>query len=437
MVLLSTEEQSSTRTKLEIEVPAEEVENTLRAVTQTYAKRAAIPGFRKGHAPESVIAKRFSGEIREDVIEHLLPGALAAAVEEKKLSVLGRPRIEALEWNPPGPIRFTARVDLKPTIEAVEYRGVPVQDVSAEPTDDEVNRTLDRLREAHAEFHPIEGRAAAPGDYAVADIAGSFVEILAPGQTPKTFRDEKLTLEVGHADSMPEINDALRGALPGQSRKFRKSFPDDFPNEEFRGKTVDYDLTLVALKEKRLPEVNDEFAKLVAENETAESLRQKVREGLKREKESERRRQFRRAIFDALLSRTKVPAPELLVESETTSSLRDYARYLAANGIDPKQVDWQKIQEDARPGAERRVQEYLLLDDIARREGIEITDTELEVEFKREAARRGVEPGALREEMAKHEGLEALRDEIRMAKALDLLISSAQVLPSMEAIEVK
>ena len=437
MVLLSAEEQSSTRTKLEIEVPAEEVENTLRAVTQTYAKRAAIPGFRKGHAPESVIAKRFSGEIREDVIEHLLPGALAAAVEEKKLSVLGRPRIEALEWNPPGPIRFTARVDLKPSIEPVEYRGVPVQDVSAEPTDDEVNRTLDRLREAHAEFHPIEGRAAAPGDYAVADIAGSFVEILAPGQTPKTFRDEKLTLEVGHADSMPEINDALRGALPGQSRKFRKSFPDDFPNEEFRGKTVDYDLTLVALKEKRLPEVNDEFAKLVAENETAESLRQKVREGLRREKESERRRQFRRAIFDALLSRTKVPAPELLVESETTSSLRDYARYLAANGIDPKQVDWQKIQEDARPGAERRVQEYLLLDDIARREGIEITDTELEAEFKREAARRGVEPAALREEMAKHEGLEALRDEIRLAKALDLLISSAQVLPSMDTVEVK
>ncbi|HTD53404.1 MAG TPA: trigger factor, partial [Thermoanaerobaculia bacterium] len=194
---MSAEEQSSTRTKLEIEVPAEEVENTLRAVTQTYAKRAAIPGFRKGHAPESVIAKRFSGEIREDVIEHLLPGALAAAVEEKKLSVLGRPRIEALEWSPPGPIRFTARVDLKPSIEPVEYRGVPVQDVSAEPTDDEVKRTLDRLREAHAEFHPIEGRAAAPGDYAVADIAGSFVEILAPGQTPKTFRDEKLTLEVG------------------------------------------------------------------------------------------------------------------------------------------------------------------------------------------------------------------------------------------------
>ena len=437
MTILNTEEESSTRTKLEIEISGEEVERTVRSVTQTYAKRAAIPGFRKGHAPESVVSKRFAGEIREDVIEHMLPGALAEAIEEKKLSILGRPRIEALDWNPPGPIRFTARVDLKPSIEPVEYRGIPVTDVSAEPTDEEVNRTLDRLREGHAEFHPIEGRTAAPGDYAVADIGGSFVEILAPGQTPRAFRDEKLTLEVGHADSMPEINDALRGALPGETRKFRKNFPDDFPNEQFRGKTVDYELTLVALKEKRLPEINDEFARLVAENETAESLRQKVREGLRQEKQAERRRQFRRTIFDTLFTRAKVPAPEILVESEVTSSLRDYARYLAANGIDPKEADWQKIQEDARPGAERRVQEYLLLDDIARREGIEVTDTEVEAEFKRTAQRRGVDPAALREELAKHDGLETLRDEMRLAKALDLLISSAQVLPSMEPVEVK
>jgi trigger factor len=437
MAVLKTEEESSTRTKLEIEVPADEVEKTLQTVTRTYAQRAAIPGFRKGRAPESVVAKRFSGEIREGVIEHLLPQALAAAVEEKQLRVLGRPRIEALDWNPPGPIRFTASLDLRPVIDLKEYRGVPVQDVSIEPTEEEITKTLERLREGHAEFHPIEGRAAAPGDFAVADVAGTFVEILAPGQTPKTFRDEKLTLEVGHPDSMPEINEALRGAMPGHVGKFRKNFPDDFPNEQFRGKSVDYEITLVALKEKRLPEFNDEFAKLVAENETAESLRQKVREGLRQEKAAERRRRFRRVILDTLLTRSPVAAPESLVESETRSALRDYARYLAANGIDPQQSDWEKIQADARPGAERRVQEYLLLDEIARREGIEVSDTELEAEFKRAAARRGVEPGALREEMAKHDGLEALRDEMRLSKALDLLISSAQVLPSMEPIEVK
>jgi trigger factor len=437
MPILSSREESATRTVLDIEVPAEDVERAYSAVTRQYAKRAAIPGFRKGHAPESVVSKRFAGEIREDVLENVLPDALASAVEEKKLAVLGRPRIEDLTWDPPGPIRFTARLDLKPIVDPGDYRGVTVEDVRVEPTDAEVAAVLDRLREGHAEFHPIEGRAAAPGDFAVADVAGSFVEILAPGQSPRTFRDEKLTLEVGHADSMPEINDALRGALPGQTKSFRKTFPDDFPNEEFKGKTVDYALTLVALKEKKLPSFDDEFGKLVAEGETAESLREKAKNGLRREKEAERRRRFRRQILDVLLSRARVPAPEALVESELHASLREYARYLGATGVDPQGADWEKLQQDARPGAERRVQEYLMLDAIAQREGVTVTDTELEAEFKRAAARRGVEPAALREEMAKAGGLEALRDELRLSQALDRLIAAARVLPSEAPVEVK
>ena len=437
MVILNSREESETRTLLDIEVPAEDVERVFGAITKQYARRAAIPGFRKGHAPEGVVSKRFAGEIREDVLENVLPDALASAVEEKKLAVLGRPRIEGLTWDPPGPIRFTARLDLKPVVDPGDYKGVTVEDVPVEPTEAEVTSILDRLREGHAEFHPIEGRAAAPGDFAVADVEGSFVEILAPGQSPRTFRDEKLTLEVGHADSMPEINDALRGALPGQARTFRKTFPDDFPNEEFKGKTVDYALTLVALKEKKLPAFDDEFAKLVAEGETAESLREKAKVGLRREKETERRRKFRRQILDVLLSRVRVPAPEALVESELHASLSEYARYLGASGVDPKGADWEKLQQDARPGAERRVQEYLLLDAIAQREAVTVTDTELEAEFKKAAARRGVEPAVLREEMAKAGGLEALRDELRLSQALDRLIAAARVLPSGEPVEVK
>lgn len=437
MVVLAAKEESATRTVLEIEVPAEDVEKAYAAVTKSYARRAALPGFRKGKAPESVVSKRFADEIRGDVLEALLPDALAAAIEERKLSVLGRPHVEDLKWEPPGPMRFTARLDLKPAIDPGEYKGVVVNDVDVEPADDEVARVLDRIREGHAEFHPIEGRAAAPGDFAVADIGGTFVEILEPGQNPRTFRDEKLTLEVGHADSMPEINDALRGAAPGETRRFRKTFPDDFPNDQFRGKTVDYDVTLAALKEKRLPALDDEFARAVSEGDTVETLREKVRARLKREKEIERRRRFRRSILDALVGKREIPAPEVLVESETTAALRDYARYLAQSGVDPEKEDWQKLQEEARPGAERRVREYLLLDAIAEREGIQISETELEAEFKRAAAERGVEPSVLREQMAKAGGIEALRDEMRLAKAADLLIASAKVLPSGMPVEVK
>ena len=435
MVVLSSRDESQTRAVLDIEVPAEDVERAWGAVSRAFAQRAALPGFRRGHVPESLVQQRFAGEIREEVLERLLPAALSSAIEEKNLSVLGHPHVENLEWNPPGPIRFSARLDLKPAVDPGEYRGIPVEDVSVEPSEEELSQVIDRIRESHAEFHPIEGRAAAAGDFAVADIAGRFVEILQPGQNPRTFRDEKLTLEVGHPDSMAEINEALTGAAPGETRSFRRTFADDFANEEFRGKTVDYDVTLVALKEKRLPAFDDEFARAVAQTETADTLREKVRANLRQEKESARRRKFRRDILETILSRTTVPAPEVLVESEVSSSLRDYARYLAANGMDPKEADWEKIREDARPGAERRVREYLVLDAVARREGISVPDTELDAEVKHAAARRGVEASTLREQLVKNDGLEALRDEMRLSRTLDLLISSARVLPSMEPVE--
>ena len=437
MAILATKDESATRTTLEIEVPAEDVQKAFAAVTKSYVKRAAIPGFRKGKAPQAVIQKRFGDEIKGDVLEAILPDALAAAIEERKLSVLGRPHIEELKWEPPGPIRFEARLDLKPPVDPGDYRGVPVEDQPVEPTDEEVSKVVERIREAHAEFHPVDGRPAAKGDFAIADIEGSFVEILAPGQNPRTFRDEKITLEVGHEDSMAEVNDALRGAAPGQTRSFRKTFPDDFPNDEFKGKTIDYRVTLAALKEKKLPALDDEFARAVSEGDTLETLREKVCTRLRHEKEADRKRKFRRTILDGLLSRREIPAPEVLVESETVAALRDYARYLAQSGVDPEKEDWEKLQSEARPGAQKRVREYLLLDAIAEKEGIAISETELEAEFKRAAAQRGVEPAVLREQMAKAGGIESLRDEMRLARAVDLLIASAKVLPSGMPVEVK
>jgi trigger factor len=435
MVVLESRDESPTRTTLDIEVPAEEVERTYAAVSRAFAKKANMPGFRRGHVPEHLVQQRFSGEIREEVVERLLPVALSSAIREKDLSILGHPRVDKLEWNPPGPIRFSAHLDLKPAVDPGEYKEIPVEDVSVEPTEEEIDRVLERIRESHAEFHPIEGRPAAAGDYAVADIAGRFVEILEPGQNPRTFRDEKITLEVGHADSMPEINEALTGSAVGETRTFRKTFPDDFPNENFKGKTVDYEVTLAALKEKRLPPVDDDFARAVAQAESAEKLRDGIRANLRAEKESARRRKFRQDILGTILSRAEVPAPEVLVESEVEASLREYARYLAANGLDPKEADWEKIREDARPGAERRVREYLVLDAVARREDISVTEPALDAEITRAAARRGVETSELRERLVKNDGLDALRDEMRLSRTLDLLISAARVLPSMEPVE--
>jgi trigger factor len=184
VAILKAEEESPTLTVLEIEVPAEESEEARRGVTRAYAKQAALPGFRKGHAPESVVQKLHRADPGTCSARH--PRAVSA-IEERKLSVLGRPRIEALTWDPPGPIRFTARLEKKPPIEPGEYRGIPVEDASVEPSEQEVSQVLDRLREGHAEFHPIEGRPAAPGDYAVAESRALSSRSWRPARTRARF----------------------------------------------------------------------------------------------------------------------------------------------------------------------------------------------------------------------------------------------------------
>ena len=396
-------EESSTRTSLEIEVPAEEVEKTFSDVTRAYAKRAAIPGFRKGHAPESVVQKRFGEQIREDVLEALLPDALAAAVEEKQPRG-ARPAAHrgAGLGSRPAPIRFTARLDLKPAIDPGEYRGIPVEDVSVEPTDEEIARVVDRLREGHAEFHPIEGRAAAPGDFAVADVAGSFVEILAPGQNPRTFRDEKITLEVGHADSMPEINEALRGALPGETQRLPQDLSRRLPQRgvprQDRGLRADArraEGEAAAGGQRRRSRGRSARAR------PSRRLREKIRQGLRQEKEAERRRKFRRAILDTLLSRGADPGaggPRRVGDRGRAPRLR------ALPGRQRHGPEGGRLGA-AAPGGAARGREAGAGVPAARRdrgrEAIEVTDTELEAEFKRTAARRGVDPAALREQLAK------------------------------------
>ena len=439
MDIRSYSEVSDTRRVFEIEIPTEEVDRARRGITQNYARRASLPGFRKGKVPEAVVARKFADEIREELLENLIPDALGHAIAEKGIQPIGRPRIEDLKFEEGQPLAFRSNVDVRPPIDPGDYDGLRVADVEVEPAPEEIEAALSRVRESHAEFLPVEGRPARDGDYAIADVADRFVEVESPvlytaegaaiaDEKPGEWhRDEKITLEVGHAESMPEINEALRGASPGETRSFRKTFPPDFPNSRYAGRTVDYEVTLAAVKEKKLPELDDDFAGHVGDGLTLAALRGKIAENLRAEKDSARRRKFQREILDQLLSRVSFTPPEALVEAETESALEEYAGYLQANGMDPKEADWDKLARDARPGAERRVKEYLILDEVARRENLTSTDTEVDAEIRASAARRGMEFDALRDRLAKEGRLGSVRQEIRLQKAIAWLVDHARV----------
>jgi len=439
MEIRSYTETSDSSRIFEIEIPTEEIDRARRGITRNYARRASIPGFRKGKVPESVVARKFADEIREELLENLIPDALGHAIAEKGIQPIGRPRIEDLKFEEGQPLAFRANVDIRPPIDPGDYSGLRVTDVDVEPTPEDVEGTLSRIRESHSEFLPVEGRPARDGDYAIADIADRFVEVESPvlytaegnaiaeEKAGDWHRDEKVTLEVGHPESMSEINDALRGAAPGETRTFRKTFPPDFPNARYAGRTLDYQVTLAAIKEKKLPALDDTLASHVGEGLTLATLRDRIAENLGAEKQAARRRKFQREILDQLVSRLSIAPPEALVEAETESALEEYAGYLSGNGMDPKEADWDKLARDARPGAERRVKEYLVLDEIARRENLSASDTEVDAEIRASAARRGLEFDALRDRLEKEGRLGSVRQEIRLQKAIAWLVDHARV----------
>ena len=269
-----------------------------------------------------------------------------------KLAILGRPHVDDLTWEPPGPIRFLARLDLKPSVDPGEYRGVPVEDQPVEPTEEEVAKVIDRIREAHAEFHPIEGRAAAPGRLR----RRRHRRLLRrdPGARPESAdlprREDHARGRTPRLDARDQRRPAGRRSRR-DTRSFRKTFADDFPNDEFRGKTVDYQVTLAALKEKKLPAAR---RRVRAGGLRGGHGRDAAREGpgapAPREGEPTAGASSAGRSSTTSLAPTDVPAPEVLVESETTAALRDYARYLAASGVDPEKEDWKKLQDGGASG---------------------------------------------------------------------------------------
>ena len=434
-MITSYVDESPTKKTMKIEIPVDEVGAAAESVARSLAKNVRLPGFRPGKVPIDLVKKRFSEEIRSEVLEQLVQDSVRQALQEKQLIPLGQPKVEDLSYEPEAPLSFRVDLEVRPSVRPRDYRGLKVPTEPLTPTETEVDGVIDRLRESHAAYEPVEGRPAADGDFAVVDISGTF-----PTGDGKDFEHEKVLVEIGGEKTMPEISANLRNAEVGVRVTFQKDFPAEGHDPDFAGKTVLYTVALHALKSRRLPEVDDDLARLALtpregeapEGANVEMLRQKVRESVEREKAEALKEKRRRALLDGLLALNEVEAPESMVESEVDSALKEYARFMARQGLDLKEakLDWNKLREEARPSAVRRVKEYLLLDAIGDAEKIEVTDTELDADIKRRAAAMGMAPSELKAALVKAERLEGVREEIRIDHVVDFLQAEAVSAPS-------
>ena len=430
MNITSYVEESPTKKSMSLEIPAETVRDATEKAARTLARQIRLPGFRPGKVPASIVKNRFADELKSEVLETLLRDSLRTAFDEKGIRPVGEPKIDDLKFEPDAPLTFKVVVEHRPEVAPKDYRGLKVPTEPTEPTEEEVASALERIREGRASFEPVEGRPAMDGDFALVDIRGTF-----PGGDGKDFERPKVLVEVGGEETLPEMSAHLRNAEAGVTVSFQKDFPAEGVDAEFAGKSVLYHVELHALKKRVLPEWDDELARQVLtpregeapEGAGMEMLKAELTKSLTREKEQALREKRRRAVLDALLALNPVDAPETMVTAEVDSSLQQYARFLASQGMDLKEtkLDWNKLREEARPSAVRRVKEYLLLDAIAEAEKLEVSDTELDADLKRRARGMGASFAELKSQLAKNDRLDGIREELRIDKALDLLLTEA------------
>lgn len=422
MTVLNFEDHSPVQKSVEVEIPADLLSNEARRVTTEFSRAAKLPGFRPGKAPASVVRTRFAKEIEEEVVSRLLGQSFREVIREKGLEPVGDPQLEHVDPFIEGaPMKFKARFEVKPPIELGEYRGLEIDEPKIEVADADIDAMVDRLRGSMAVNRPVVDRGAQDGDVALIEMT-TTVE----GGEPET-RSGEITL--GEESPLPELHEKLQGKVPEDVVSFDRAFDEDAQNEEWRGKSVHFDVTLKALAIRELPEVTDDFAKSVGAGwESAEQMREKIAADIRRHREAEAVRFKRNQIGEQLLARHTFDVPETLVEDELGKSLNNYARYLASQGVnlETAEINWREMGENFRPEAVKRVKRGLILEAIAKKEGLEISDVEVDAEIRRAANEQGRDFAEVKHHLRHEGGYEALRASMAQDRALELVVRESK-----------
>ncbi|HSB62282.1 MAG TPA: trigger factor, partial [Vicinamibacteria bacterium] len=416
-------EETSVRKALAFEIEAEVVDREIAARTREYAKKLKLPGFRPGKVPPEVVRKRFREQLLGDVAEAIVNRVVFDELQGRGLRPLAMPQVADLKIDEGGPMTFRAVFETLPIVELPEYRGLPVKPRTPQVRDEDVEAEIGRLREENARFDPIEGRPARKGDFALLDLSWR------PAEGGKGGRDENALVEVGGEENHEGMNAALEDMAVGDARDVTLAYPADHPSSALAGKTFRYALALKGIKEKIVPVADDEFAKDLGDFDNMAELRESVRKRLLAADERRVDREVKSALVDALVARSGFEVPDALVERHMTARTENIARGLAYQGIDPRRVgvNWREYRENQREDSLKAAKADILLDQVARREGIEALDAEVDAEVSRIAQRANKSAEAVRRQMEKEGGMEALRARIREEKTLDLLKANARL----------
>ncbi|HEX8178871.1 MAG TPA: trigger factor [Pyrinomonadaceae bacterium] len=424
-------DHSPTRKELKIEIDAADVRAEYDRVSDRYAALANVPGFRKGHAPRSVVRARFKNEIRGEVVQNLVPQAIQDAVIESKLNVIGEPDIhlennEGLDKLGDQPLALHAHVEVLPEVELGEYKGVAAVRRVRPVTDETVDEWVGQLRESSAALQSVEDRGAELGDTVTVDFLGKYV---AP-QEPDDINVEAVEVVLGGDGVVPEFTNNLLGVQVDDVKTFRVAYPEDFSSQGLAGKEIEYTATVTAVRRKELPELDDEWARSLGEDfESLSDLRAKLRLDLEMRAKFEADQRVRDEVMRQLIAAHQFEVPESLVKSQARRLLESAVRDMMQHGLDPRspEFSWDNMQGIFTAQATEDLRGSILLERIAEAEQVEVADEEIEQEIERiaQGTRQSVEQ--VRAALTKQGGERSIADRLRHRKALDLIIDAAQV----------
>ncbi|MGA9814441.1 MAG: trigger factor [Terriglobales bacterium] len=418
-----TETSSSTRREIAVEIPVEEVARETNSLIQKYQKLARIPGFRRGHVPASVIRQRFAEDLKSDVVEALVPRYFRKEADKQGLIPVSQPQVTDLHLKDNEPLRFKASFEVMPEIKVEGYKELRAEKPEITVTDDEVEQSLNGLREQQATFTAVEGRPLADGDYAQVSLDGEPRDGAKDGPDKPVHMDEVL-VEIAGKNTMPEFTENLRGASAGDERVFEVTYAQDAQEQRLAGKTFTYTVKVQSIKQKSLPELDDQFAAQVGEFKTLDEIRQRIRESMEAERKHTAEHEAKDKLVAELVKRSEFEVPEALVDRQIDMRLERGLRALAAQGMkaeDIKKMDLNRLRVGQRDQAVQEVKASLLLDKIAEEEKIEVSDEEIDREIDALATQSKQTPEAIRARLTRDGALDRIRNRIRSEKTLDFL----------------
>ncbi|HUX10762.1 MAG TPA: trigger factor [Terriglobia bacterium] len=425
-------ESETCKKELVIEIPPDIVKQEADAVTVQYRRMARIPGFRPGRAPASLVRRHFQEDIRNEVVQTLLPKYFENAIKDQKMSVIGQPHFADLKFEEDSPLTCKATFEILPEFELGEYKGLEVEEGSTEVTEADVAQSLEELQQRAATFEPVEDRPARDGDYLTVNYRG--VDGGDPEAKPLEASDAMVHL--AGEGTVAAFTENLRGAKGGDVREFEVSYPEDYTTKPLAGKTLSYRVEIQAVRTKVVPALDDEFAKSVSEFKSIEELKTKISENLAARKKYETEAASKQGLLAQLVGSHSFPVPETLVEAQVEARLERFLSRLVSQGIDPRTVgiDWQKLRDDGRPEAEKDVRGSLILEKVADAESIAVSEGEIDDLIREVAEERHEAPAAVKTRLTHDGELPRIERRLRNQKALDLIYQNAQIKPKSEAV---